>query len=328
MSDFQFVKYALDNGGTIKPLLIPSDHTNGTGLCNPAILVDDGRVLVNLRHIQYTLYHSELNKYEHQYGPLAYLNPENDNTLTTTYYLCVLNAEMDIQQYHKVDTSKFDKTPLWEFVGLEDARLMKWEGKYFLAGVRRDLDSIGTGRMEMSELDITPTGVREVNRTRIPAPAPDQSYCEKNWVPVEDKPWHFVKWTNPTELVKVNLDEPACETVFLGEHKETQKDLRGGSQIIPFRGGYLGVMHETNLFKSEAGRKNAIYRHRFTVWDKNFNIIKFSKEFTFLNTWIEFSCGMTRYGNEYLITFGVQDNAAFILRVPEKVLEDFIDDNS
>ena len=87
-------------------------------------------------------------------------------------------------------------------------------------------------------------------------------------------------------------------------------------------------MHETNLFKSEAGRKNAIYRHRFTYWDKNFNIIKFSKEFTFLNTWIEFSCGMARYGNEYLITFGVQDNAAFILRVPEKVLEDFIDDNS
>lgn len=325
MSDFQFVKYALDNGGLIKPLIIPSHLTNGTGLCNPSVFVDDKKILVNLRHIQYTLYHSELNKYEHQYGPLVYLNPENDITLTTTNYLCILNSNLDIENFNKIDTSKFDKKPLWEFVGLEDARLIKWEDKFYICGVRRDLDTIGTGRMEMSEIDITPNGVREVVRTRIPAPPPDDSYCEKNWVPVLDKPFHFVKWTNPTELVKVDLQEKTCETIHLGERKQLQKDLRGGSQIIPFRDGYLGVMHETSLFNSEAGRKNAIYRHRFTYWDKDFNIIKFSKEFTFLNTSIEFSCGMTKYGNDYLITFGVQDNAAYILKISDKVLEDYID---
>ena len=326
MSDFQFVKHVLNNGGTIKPILISPNLTNGTGLCNPSILVDDGRVLVNLRHTQYTLYHSELNKYEHHYGPLVYLNPENDITLTTTNYICFLNSDLEVQKTHKVDTSKHDVKPLWEFVGLEDARLVKWEDKFYLAGVRRDIDTIGTGRMEMSELEITPSGVREINRTRIPAPAPDKSYCEKNWVPVTDKPYHFIKWTNPTELVKVGLEEKTCDTVFLGEKKPLEKDLRGGSQIIPFRDGYLGVMHETNLFKSEAGRKNAIYRHRFTVWDKDFNIVKFSKEFTFLNNAIEFSCGMTKYRDDYLLTFGVQDNAAYILRVPAKVLEDYIDD--
>ena len=35
-----FVKLALENGGTIKPLIIPSELTNGTGLCNPSIFVD------------------------------------------------------------------------------------------------------------------------------------------------------------------------------------------------------------------------------------------------------------------------------------------------
>ena len=79
-----FVKLALENGGAIKPLIIPAEHTNGTGLCNPSVFVDDGKILVNIRHTQYTLYHSELQKYEHQYGPLVYLNPENDITLTTT----------------------------------------------------------------------------------------------------------------------------------------------------------------------------------------------------------------------------------------------------
>jgi len=39
---------------------------------------------------------------------------------------------------------------------------------------------------------------------------------------------------------------------------------------------------------------------------------------------IEFACGMAKYKNDYLITFGFQDNSAFILRVPGTVLEDFI----
>ena len=82
-----FVKIVLENGGAITPLLIPSENTNGTGLCNPSIYIDidplcscNDKILVNLRHIQYTLFHSELNRFEHQYGPLVYLHPENDLT--------------------------------------------------------------------------------------------------------------------------------------------------------------------------------------------------------------------------------------------------------
>ena len=50
-----FVKLALENGGAIKPLIIPAEHTNGTGLCNPSVFVDDGKILVNVRHTQYHL---------------------------------------------------------------------------------------------------------------------------------------------------------------------------------------------------------------------------------------------------------------------------------
>lgn len=324
MSDFQFVKYVLDNGGFIKPLIIPSNQTNGTGLCNPSVFVDGDKILVNLRHIQYTLYHSELNNYEHQYGPLVYLNPENDITLTTTNYICELNSNLDITRHHKVDTSEFDQKPLWEFVGLEDARLVKWDDKYYLSGVRRDTTTNGEGRMELSEISITPNGVKEISRWRIPAPHPNNSYCEKNWVPILDKPFHYVKWTNPTEIVFANQRDNTCNTAYLGEKANLKKDLRGGSQVIPFKDGYLTLGHETNLYRSEAGRKDATYRHRFTYWDKYFNIIKFSKEFTFMNTKIEFSCGMAKYKDKYLITYGVQDNASYILSLSEKTLEEFI----
>lgn len=322
-----FVKHVIENGGSVAPLIIPSDKTNGTGLFNPTVFVEGDTIYANIRHCQYTLYHSELSKYEHQWGPLLYLNPENDLTLTTTNYLCVLDSNLNTTKIHKVDTSALDKRPLWEFVGLEDVRMVKWDGKYYFTGVRRDIDTIGTGRMELSEIEITDDYVKEVARYRIPAPDPNLSYCEKNWMPVLDKPFHYVKWSNPTEVVECNIDDPenvTCKSIFVGTTDDTKHDLRGGSQVIPYKDGYLALNHVTYLYWSPAGRKDATYRHQFTYWDKDWNIIKRSEVFDFMSAKIEFSCGMSKYHDTYLITFGYQDNAAFILKVPENILEDFV----
>lgn len=335
-----FVKHCLDNGGVIKPLIIPSKLTNGTGLFNPTIFIDDdGRIIANIRHCQYTLYHSEKRVYEHQWGPLLYLNPDNDSTLTTTNYFCALDENLDTENILKVDTSLLDKKPLWQFVGLEDARLVKWDGKYYMTGVRRDLDTIGTGRMDLSEIEITENTVREVARYRIPVPANAHSYCEKNWMPIVDLPFHYVKWTNPTQVVRCDISNAkpnddsgphgspnvTCESLFVGGRSEDVKhDLRGGSQVISYKGGYLALNHVTYLYRSPAGRKDATYRHQFTYWDKNWNVIKRSAIFDFMDAKIEFSCGMCNYGDDYLITFGLQDNAAYVLKLSDKVLEDFI----
>ena len=175
-----FVKKVLENGGFIKPLIVDSDLTKGTGLLNPSVFIDEfGNILVNIRHIQYTLYHAELNKYEHQWGPLVYLHPENDLTLTTTNYISKLNSNLDIEYTTKVDTSLLDKPPLWEFVGLEDCRLFRWNDKTYLCGVRRDTTTHGEGRMELSEIVFQNKQAKEISRVRIPAPGDNKSYCER-----------------------------------------------------------------------------------------------------------------------------------------------------
>lgn len=321
-----FVSLCLEMGGCLRPLIISSEVTNGTGLFNPSVIIDGGRLLLNLRHCQYTLYHSELNKYEHQYGPLVYLNPENDITLTTTNYICELNQNLDIVQYTKVDTSKFDQEPLWEFVGLEDARLIKWDNKFYISGVRRDTTTNGQGRMELSEIQFFEDSVKEVSRFRIPPPGNVDSYCEKNWMPIANIPFHYVKWTNPTEIVKVDVENKTCTTVFLGEKHSSKNDLRGGSQVIPFKDGYLALNHTTFLYNSEAGRKDGTYRHGFTYWNKDFSSQKFSKQFSFMDAKIEFACGMVQYNNDLFITFGFQDNAAYILKAPVSAIEEMFDD--
>ena len=318
-------KYVITNGGSLHPLIIPASETNGTGLMNPSVYVDNGKVIMNLRHCQYTIYHAEKGIFEHQYGPLVYLNPENDITLTTKNFFCELDEKMNIVKSTKVDTSKLDVKPIWEFIGLEDARVVRWDGKLYLCGVRRDTTTNGVGRMELSEIEVTADSVKEISRVRIDAPAPNTSYCEKNWMPILDKPYHFIKWTNPTEVVKADPVTGTCETVILQElNGNYSGNIRGGSQVIPWEDGYLCLNHITYLFKSELQRKNARYRHVFTKFDKDFKIQKVSKEFSFMEGEIEFACGMAQLNDDLLITFGFQDNASFLLKTPKKIVESLL----
>lgn len=321
-----FVKQVLAAGGDISPLVIPSESTNGTGIFNPSIYNDNGKLYCNIRHCQVTLFHSEKNIYEHQWGPLAYMNPENDITLTSTNYFCEIGDDLMISKWTKVDFSKLDVKPIWEFIGLEDARVVRWEDRLYICGVRRDTTTNGQGRMELSEIEIEGDDVREVSRFRIPAPGDDGSYCEKNWMPIVDQPYRYVKWSNPTEVVEVDPIEKTCNTVHLtGEfYKKSEYDYRGGSQVIPIGDKYVTLCHTVKLFKSDQGRKNATYRHAFIVWDKNWNILNITDQFDFMGAEIEFCAGMTEYNGDIIISFGMTDNAAYLLRVPMKFFEDYI----
>ena len=322
-----FVKLALDNGGSLHPLVIPSELTNGTGIMNPSIYIEDGKVIVLIRHVNYTFYHSEAKLFQHQWGPLTYVHPEHDMHLRTENYYCELDENYNITRYNKIDTSEFDNyEPKWEFVGLEDARIFKWNDKLYTSGVRRDLDTIGTGRMELCEITVSPDAVKEVSRFRIPPPNDPNSYCEKNWMPILDLPYHYVKWTNPTEVVKVDPETQTCQTTSMSERISLPRDIRGGSQVISWGDYYLAVTHEVDLFKSEVGRKDAKYLHRFIVWDKDWKIIAHSKDFDFMDGHVEFCVGIAEQGDDFLITYSFQDNAAYLLKVSKQVVQDFIDE--
>lgn len=320
--NMNFTDFCLRNGGDIYPLVLPSQVTDGTGLMNPSIFVHQGRIYVNIRHVNYTLYHSEKKKYHHQWGPLQYLHPENQRFLKTTNFLCQLADDFSIEEYFVVDTSQNDVQPLWEFIGLEDARLFVWEDKFYLCGVRRDTTTNGEGRMELSEIEINSFGVKEKSRQRIPIPDGTFSYCEKNWMPIVSRPYHWVKWANPTEVVEYDPYSGKTTTEFNSTtKKDIANDLRGGSQVIDYNGYYLCITHEVFLYNSELGRKDGRYRHRFVLWDKNWDIVAYSNYFNFMDGEIEFCCGAAFHEGNLLISYGFQDNGAYILKVPENLIE-------
>lgn len=315
-------KLILEEGGTISPLFIPEEELQGVGLCNPSILVDtDGKLLVNLRKVDYLLYHSEFSqKFNGYWGCLAYLNPENDRRLKTTNYIGEINPiTLYTQNITKVDTSTLDQTPIWEFVGLEDGRLVRWNDKLYLTGVRRDTTTNGQGRMELSEIE----GNKEVKRHRIQAPPPyEHGYLEKNWMPILDMPFHYVRWTNPTEIVKVDLETNTSEVVYRSnETKALPREIRGSSQVIPFGNYRIAITHEVDFWYNHSNFKDSQYYHRIVIWDKNWNIVKLSTPFKFMDAQIEFLCGLALVENEFHITLGFQDNASYIFKAPTSFLD-------
>lgn len=54
-----------------------------------------------------------------------YTHPENDQTLRTINVYAELDENYIMSRIKAVDTSILDVEPKWEFIGLEDARLVR-----------------------------------------------------------------------------------------------------------------------------------------------------------------------------------------------------------
>lgn len=307
----------ISEGGRLTALIIPSEQTGGTGLMNPSILVDNDELLINVRHTNYALYHNEGRQTFYSiYGPLVYMNPENDQHLKTNNFICRVDEKLNLKDIKMIDTSKFADQLVYaaEFHGLEDGRLVRWGDKLLICGVRRDTENHPVGRFELAVLE-DDTYV-EIERCRIEPPK-EGSFCEKNWMPILDMPYCFVKWTNPLEIVKVDMKKGTSETIILKhELYPGIGDIRGGSQVITVGEYRTCIVHEVNLKTTITGKKDAKYVHRFVIWDKEWNVVKYSEPFSFLNGEIEFSCGMVIHKQKVYVTFGFQDNAAYILEIP------------
>lgn len=307
----------LQAGGKIKPLIVPHAIANGTGQMNPAILIDGGKILINIRNVGYVLVHSENEqRFPSRWGPLLYTHPENDRTLRTNNIYMELDQDYNPTRINKIDTSKLDVKPLWEFIGLEDGRLIRWDGKLYLSGVRRDTTTNGVGRIELSELDVRKDSVHEISRLRIEAPNPG-SYCEKNWMPIIDMPYHWVKWSNPAEVVKLNHETRQAETVAMAKNFiPGLRDFRGSSAVLRWDDHWLALVHEVVFFNNEIGQKDAYYYHRFILWDDNWEIYRMSDCFDFMTERMGFSCGLALLEDKILMPFGHQDNAAYLAEIP------------
>lgn len=316
--DFGFVSYILHNGGNIYSLDINLDDfgLKGWNCMNPSILFFKDKLYFSVRCVNYTLFNSVLFPVRSQ--PTIYC--ENEGKLRSVNFVGILNEnDFSIESIGIVDTSKLDTKPLWNFIGLEDARLVSWNGRLSLCGVRRDFKKDGTGRMELSTIEKDDDKWNEISRERIEIPDHDDNYCEKNWMPFLDKPGIFLRNISADELINMNRNiKNICNHIVL------PSGLRGDSQIVRYSNdGYIGLIHECqlNLLDKSTNARTGKYLHHFIILDNDGKIIGITKSFQYSNDFnIEFGCGLAIKGDNVYVSFSEMDLAAFLLVFDKKLI--------
>lgn len=199
---------------------------------------------------------------------------------------------------------------LCPWIGLEDCRISRWNGKTYLSGCRRDWNTGRIGRIELQELN---KNFHEVRSMRFNGPNNDNSSCEKNHMPIDNDPFTFVVCTYPTIVCKQTLDTPypkaikgntrLCSCACVGT-------IKGSSQVIPYNDKYIAIVH---TYFGESGCFD--YQHYVAVWDKDFKLIHQSEPFRFEGAPIEFCCGMAIKEEYAYITYSIMDGDASVVRI-------------
>lgn len=198
--------------------------------------------------------------------------------------------------------------------GMEDCRLVKWRNKFYLSGTLRDWNTAGMGRICLMELN---NRWEEVNHYLLEGTCRDTSFCDKNYICVLDKPYHFIVSTDPTVVNRYSLSDLRATYIkgTSGMCIGTQMlgSYRGSSQAIPLpNGDYLAIVHH-----SEADEKTQYhYYHHFAIWDKDFNLKRISQPYKFEGEPVEFCTGACIKDDFMYITYSVMDKDASIMRIP------------
>jgi predicted GH43/DUF377 family glycosyl hydrolase len=200
-----------------------------------------------------------------------------------------------------------DKTPRQpsQIVGYEDVRLVSirgGRGADVLAASATVCDRDPDGRRLIARLHLDPRdgSVRHVDVQ------PSNQVAEKNWMPLSvGGAFTWIYSLDPTAI----LPGPLRPCPFALDH------LRGGA-AIPFKAGYLCAMHEV-----VDTPERRIYLHRFVKIDKKWNVTAVSPAWVFAHHGIEFCAGAVLDRGQLVLSYGVEDREAWIVKVPLKEIE-------
>jgi hypothetical protein len=272
---------------------------------NPSIVYDEKRdcFWLNIRKTSYTLHttNKDYNPGGH-WGDLIYsICSDRGSRLETTNAVACLKDPMFSKFEYKY-IKEIERPHIWDFVGNEDVRLAVWNNKLYETYIIRDDNKTGVSRVHYSELD--PETMEEKTKVRLAGRNNDTSYCEKNWMPVADRPFTFISEADPEHKFLKQFDM-----------------MRGSSQLVPYKDGYISIIHTCQMWYSPNGRKSARYLHAFAYFDNELKLKDISGLFSFMDRPVEFCCGMTRKGKNFYITFSLQDNVSFILKTNEDTID-------
>lgn len=192
-----------------------------------------------------------------------------------------------------------------KILGFEDSRLFAWRGAPWCLSSIRETHEDGIGRMILTRIDGLGSAAPRLAAARLLDPG-GTPRNEKNWMPLVDgDALRFVYTVDPVRV----LDERG-HTVVKHPCRYAMRDrMRGGTPLIPFDGGWLGMEHELIRYQHAF-----CYYHRFIWLDARYALRRLSRRFFFTKTGVEFAAGLcwSPDASQLVVSFGVDDLSCHI----------------
>ena len=284
------------------------DHTPGWSLFNPSVTNDpQGGLVVNIRSSNYVIADD---------GSYTFQGTDDDGIIRTVNLLARLDKNFATSLVGQIPSQPTGpSTRLSRVLGCEDVRLLAVGNSWKALATVRDRNHYE--RCDIALLSV-PSLDAPAEATLSVIPGPDPARHEKNWMPfVVDGVLHILYLCSPTVVGHLNADSQlVIDSSTSGPPAATH--FRGGSQGVPFNGGYLFLVHEVTFFGTQR-----VYSHRFIhltssttkSGDRRWDITSLSCPFYFREMGIEFAAGLATDGNDIVASFGVRDAEAWLVRM-------------
>ncbi len=269
---------------------------------NPSVAVVGSRRLAVVRTVNYRLARGR------------YLIADADGRVRTRNVLAELDSEWRIVRSTVLERGIDGAVPPCPIQGFEDCRLFAWRERLWCLATVCDRNSDGRPEIALLALDGR-GGAEDLRILRGPWSARTQ----KNWLPlVRNGELLVVYSTDPTVVLRVEPETLAVELLATSRPASALDHLRGGSQVIGCRGGYLYLAHEVCVLDPPA----RVYLHRFVRLDDGFRVVGQSDPFFFTARGVEFAAGLARDPDtgHLVASFGVEDRQPMLCLLSERAV--------
>jgi glycosyltransferase involved in cell wall biosynthesis len=306
---FWYLRPLAEHVPSFKPTWLKFDLDDGWAATNPSVINYQGRPILVLRTVNYTITTEGV-----------YVIRGKDSSLSADWNVNFIHTRNYLVR--DLDAATADELPLPEnwpepkfhpVRGLEDSRLFEWQGALWTISNVRELNAEG-----WCEQILVPLNARGQPWMRI---LPKKRYHEKNWQP----------WVKNNELRFVyrqgTLVDDDGNVVFESDSGFDASQISGGSQVIEADGVYLSLVHEARTIP---GRPNRYYAHRFVRYAVDGAVTGMSMPFYFHDKQIEFAAGLAYFPDkrQLMASYGVRDCEAWVARMELDEVLAFIEEPS
>lgn len=268
--------------------------------CNPSVVAFGGDYFATVRGCNYDLKRG----YHFTIGSSPSVTPDSQN------YLVRVNKRLEIEDYWFLEDRhlRADKRAL---DGIEDLRLFAYRSSLYVMGTALHYTPTPKNTIVICKVD----GYRLCDPVFISSPK--EAPVEKNWMPlVRGDELYFVYMTAPYELYR--LDKGGLKPVEVTSNTDGwPSNLSGSSCVMPYEKGYMAVIHRKTI---DQKKRLHFYRHHLLELDSEMRPVRLGRRFSFEDERVEFCAGLAIDRGDVLFSYGLMDQKAVILRMPEDSL--------